>query len=87
VADDSICSSTHHDSSDSMPVQRNAGKLATGQVRSRQLHLKIHFFKIIQLYSIGQKLTAFPNHKAAMLFHFDYVNNLVYLFTAVKKLM
>jgi len=35
--------------SDSMPVQRNAGQLATGQVRSRQLHLKIHFFKIIQL--------------------------------------
>jgi len=26
VAEDSIYSSTHHDSSDSMPVQRNAGK-------------------------------------------------------------
>jgi len=35
VADDSICSSTHYDSIDSMPVQRNDVKLATGQVRSR----------------------------------------------------
>jgi len=27
MADDTICSSSHHDFSDSMPVQRNAGKL------------------------------------------------------------
>ena len=31
MADDSVCSSTHHDeSSYSKPVQRNAGKSATG---------------------------------------------------------
>jgi len=36
---------------------------------------------------MGQLLTAFPNHKSAVLLHIDNVNNLVYPFTVAVNML